>query len=234
MIDHRRGWSRWPTSAGGSAPGSAEVGGADPPRDTSGGLHKALYALVMLPTSELVSRIRVATGDTQEGLARRLGVSFPTINSWERGRSEPKQPRRLELEQLAASLGIRQELMVLVIDDDPVTAELVRAAAHDLDAAVTVEAAPGGWEGLIMCGSLQPQLLFLDVMMPGIDGLEVARRLPSISGLGPLRVVFATSSQSADVLARASALGSEVLAKPLELDDLTRVMSQALAQASAA
>lgn len=234
MIDYRQGWSGRPVSGGEAAPDTADLGEPGSPWNARYTLHKALYTLAMLPTSELVSRIRAATGDTQEGLARRLGVSFPTINSWERGRSEPKPPRRVELEQLAASLGVRQELMVLVIDDDPVTAELVRAAAHDLDAAVTVEAAPGGWEGLIMCGSLQPQLLFLDVMMPGIDGLEVARRLPSISGLGPLRVVFATSSQSPEVLSRASSLGNEVLAKPLELDDLSRVMSQALQETPAA
>jgi CheY-like chemotaxis protein len=178
----------------------------------------------MLPTPELVSRIRSTNGDTQEGLARRLGVSFPTVNSWERGRSEPKAPHRKELEDLAQSLGIAAELVVLVIDDDPVTAELVRVAASDVDAAVTVDAALDGWAGLVKCGSLRPSLLFLDVMMPGIDGLEVARRLPSIEGLAELRVVFVTSSRSPDVLARAAILGNEVLAKPLELEDLSRVM----------
>ena len=182
----------------------------------------------MLPTTELVSRIRSTNGDTQEALARRLGVSFPTVNSWERGRSEPKPPHRLVLEELALSLGIAAELVVLVIDDDPVTAELVRVAAAEVDAAVTVDAAPDGWSGLVKCGSLRPSLLFLDVMMPGIDGLEVARRLPSIEGLAGLRVVFVTSSRSPDVLARAAALGNQVLAKPLELDDLSRVIRDLL------
>lgn len=182
----------------------------------------------MLSTSELVARIREVNGDTQEGLARRLGVSFPTINSWERGRSEPRTQHRQELEELAESLGITHELVVLVIDDDPVTAELVRAAAMDVDGAVSVEAALDGWEGLIKCGSLQPSLLFLDIMMPGIDGLEVARRLPTIEGLDDLRVVFVTASQSPDVLARAAALGNDVLNKPLELDDLSSVMADIL------
>jgi CheY-like chemotaxis protein len=182
----------------------------------------------MLPTTELVSRIRIANGDTQEGLARRLGVSFPTVNSWERGRSEPKPGHREVLEQLATSLGITQEMIVLVIDDDPVTAELVRAAAVDVDAAVTVEAALGGWEGLVKVGALQPKLLFLDVMMPGIDGLEVARRLPAIDGLGKMRVIFVTASQSPDVLARAAALGNAVLTKPLELSELSAAMLESL------
>lgn len=187
-----------------------------------------MYHHLMLPTPELVSRIRGANGDTQEGLARRLGVSFPTVNSWERGRSEPKPHHRHALEELAASLQIAQELVVLVIDDDPATADLVRIAAMDVDASVVVDAAAGGWEGLVKLGALRPQLLFLDVMMPGIDGLEVARRLPAIDGLGALRVVFVTSSRSQDVLARAAALGNAVLAKPLDLADLTRTMGDAL------
>jgi CheY-like chemotaxis protein len=182
----------------------------------------------MLSTPELVSRIRQATGDTQEGLARRLGVSFPTVNSWERGRSEPRSTHRRVLEELAASVGISHELVVLVIDDDPVTAELVRAAAVDVDPAISVHGALDGWEGLIKCGSLRPRLLFLDIMMPGIDGLEVARRLPTIEGIDDLTVVFVTASQSPDVLARAEAIGNDLLAKPLELDDLTSVMSRVL------
>lgn len=185
-----------------------------------------------LTTPELVARIRATNGDTQEGLARRLGVSFPTVNAWERGRSEAKPVHREALEELAGSLRISQGLVVLVIDDDPVTVELVRAAATDVDASVTVEGALGGWEGLVKCGAVQPALLFLDVMMPGIDGLEVARRLPSIEGLADLRIVFVTSSRNPDVLARAAALGTEVLPKPLELDELARVMGEALEPAS--
>jgi CheY-like chemotaxis protein len=182
----------------------------------------------MLSTPELVSRIREATGDTQEGLARRLGVSFPTVNSWERGRSKPRSSHRQELEELAGSLGISHDLVVLVIDDDPIVVELVRAAATDLDPAITVNSASNGWEGLLECGVRRPRLLFLDIMMPGIDGLDVARRLPTISSLDDLTVVFVTASQSPDVLTEAAAIGNAVLAKPFELDELAAIMSDTL------
>ncbi|MBH0009617.1 response regulator [Salinibacterium sp. SWN1162] len=182
----------------------------------------------MLTSPQLVERIRSANGDTQEGLARRLSVSYPTINSWERGRSEPSAKHRATLEALAAELNIVSEMKVLVIDDDPITAELVRAAAMDVDGAVTIDSALDGWTGLIKCGAMRPEILFLDIMMPGIDGLEVARRLPEIDGVGNLRIVFVTASQSPDVLARAHALGAAVLPKPLELDDLSRTMMQTL------
>jgi len=181
---------------------------------------------LMLSTAELVARIRERTGDTQEALAQRLGVSFPTINSWERGRSRPRPAHRRQLEALARDLGIRHEFKVLVIDDDPATAEIVAAAAVGVDPGIEVDRALDGWEGLVKCGSLQPELIFLDIMMPGIDGLEVARRLPSIEGLTDTTVLFVTSAQTASVLERAHAIGYQVLPKPLEIDDLESAIRQ--------
>jgi CheY-like chemotaxis protein len=182
----------------------------------------------MLSTSELVARIREQTGDTQEALARRVGVSFPTINAWERGRTTPRRFHRRRLEQLAEEVGLRHRFTVLVIDDDPVTVELVIAAATEVDGAISVEAALDGWEGLVKCGSLRPDLLFLDIMMPGIDGLEVARRLPSVEGLDEMSVVFVTSSNAPDVLDRARSIGHDLVPKPLELDVLADVMRKLL------
>jgi len=184
--------------------------------------------LAMLSTPELVSRIREHTGDTQERLARRLGVSFPTINAWERGRSTPRRTHRRELEQLAEELGITHEFTVLVIDDDPVTAELVAVTAGELDGSISVDSALNGWEGLVKCGSRHPDLVVLDIMMPGIDGLEVARRLPSIEGLEGVKVVFVTASRSDDVLERAHRFGHAVLPKPLDLDELEKMITSAL------
>jgi CheY-like chemotaxis protein len=180
----------------------------------------------MLSSSQLVARIRERSGETQEALARRLGVSFPTVNAWERGRSTPRPNHRRMLEELAEQLEIRHTLTVLVIDDDPATGELVAAAAATLDPAITVATAQDGWEGLVQCGALRPDLLFLDILMPRIDGIEVAQRLPAIAGLDDMTVVFVTSSRDPDLLARAAGLGHEVLAKPLDFDGLAAVLQQ--------
>lgn len=182
----------------------------------------------MLSTPELVAEIRRVGGDTQEALARRLGVSFPTVNAWERGRSTPRSNHRRRLEQLAAELGIITEITVLVIDDDPATGAIVESAAAEVSSATTVESALNGWEGLVRCGALRPDLIFLDILMPGIDGIEVARRLPEVEGLGRTEVVFVTSSTDERLLARARELGHELLAKPLDVDRLVTVMGDRL------
>lgn len=200
------------------------------PQDKAMKLYKDhLVLMAMLSTSELVARIREATGDTQEGLARRLDVSFPTVNAWERGRSNPRAGHRRILEQLGSELGIHHQMTVLVIDDDPSTGEVVAALASEIDGGITVDMAADGWEGLVKCGSIRPDLLFLDIMMPGIDGLEVARRIPSISGLDAMTVVFVSSSRDDRLLARARSLGHAVIEKPLSFEDLTRTMRAVLA-----
>lgn len=181
----------------------------------------------MLSTAELVARIREHTGDTQEALARRLGVSFPTINSWERGRSQPRRGRRRQLEELAEELGVEHGFRVLVIDDDPATAELVTAAAQEADEAISVDSALDGTTGLIQCGAIGPQLLFLDIMMPGINGLEVARRLHDMSGL-ETKIIFVTSSSDPKVIGQAEQLASEVIRKPLEIDGLVATLRHAM------
>lgn len=178
----------------------------------------------MLGTPQLVARIRAATGETQEALARRMGVSFPTVNAWERGRSVPRPRYREMLESMAAEAGIVHEFTVLVIDDDPTTAHLVGASAELVDSAVTVHASTDGYEGLVKCGSLKPSLVFLDILMPGIDGFEVAKLLPGIEGLGDTTIVFVTSSREKGIIDRARRLGHDVMFKPLDLDALAGAM----------
>ena len=45
-------------------------------------------------------------GYSQEALARVLGVSYPTVNSWERGRSSPRQEHLVALTDLADDVGV--------------------------------------------------------------------------------------------------------------------------------
>jgi len=185
----------------------------------------------MLSSAALVARIRQANGDTQEALARRLGVSFPTINSWERGRRTPRPGHRRQLEELGSTLGVLEGPTVLVIDDDPVTGEIVTAAAAAVDRSIVVDVALDGWEGLLKCGQLLPDLLFLDIMMPGIDGIEVAKRLAGIAGLDDTVVVFVTASRDIVILERARDLGHDVLLKPFDVDTLEASLRGALAGA---
>ncbi|MFC8448979.1 response regulator transcription factor [Kitasatospora sp. NPDC057223] len=80
---------------------------------------------------------------------------------------------------------------ILVIDDDPTVAEVVvgylsRAGHH-------VERAVDGHQGLALARTRRPDLLVLDLMLPGMDGLEVLRRLRATAAGAGLPVVMLTA-----------------------------------------
>jgi CheY-like chemotaxis protein/DNA-binding XRE family transcriptional regulator len=165
---------------------------------------------------ELVLTIRRETGESQEALARRLGVSFATVNAWERGRTVPRRVHEAQLLELAKRLGLRTGLSVLAIDDDPASCaivdDLVSHGRHGGD--VITSTSPT--EGLLLCGALRPDVLFLDIMMPGLDGFAVAEHLAHIEGLERTAVIFMTASTEPKLLERAAQVGSVVLQKPLD------------------
>lgn len=55
--------------------------------------------------ADLVREIRSRLGLTQEQLAARLGVTFPTINRWENSRANPSPLARMQIKRLLAAMG---------------------------------------------------------------------------------------------------------------------------------
>ena len=89
---------------------------------------------------------------------------------------------------LAAAAGRRPRL--LVVDDQPVNIQaLYQAFAADHQ----VLMATSGEQALALCASQQPDLVLLDVVMPGLDGHEVCRRLQSDAATRDIPVIFVTA-----------------------------------------
>lgn len=184
-----------------------------------------LRMMGFIPTPSLVAAIRRETGQSQEALARELGVSFATVNAWERGRSRPRPGTRASLEEMGKRVGVSSDLVVLVVDDDPAACAIVEGLLASSEWTVDVATATSGSEGLLLCGALKPDVLFLDILMPGVDGLEVARRVNRIPGLEHMRIVFITSSRDPRLIERARAAGAvDVLLKPLSQEGVDRAL----------
>lgn len=79
---------------------------------------------------------------------------------------------------------------VLVVDDEPTIAEVV--ARYLERAGYRARIASDGPRALALCAQSPPDLVVLDVMLPGIDGLEVMRRLRELEG-SPMRVILLTA-----------------------------------------
>ena len=163
----------------------------------------------------LVSAIRETGGYSQEALARELGVSFATVNAWERGRSQPRPSHLRSLRTMAQSLGIRTDIMVLAIDDDPATCAVVDGMVASASVPAAVRTTTDPFDALILSGALDPDLILIDVMMPGIDGFDLAERLEEIRGERMPRLVFMTAaSNDPEIIRRAEESGHLLIAKP--------------------
>ena len=86
---------------------------------------------------------------------------------------------------------------ILVVDDDQVIQQLLRVNLELEGYAVAV--ASDGQEALDLFGGFQPHLVLLDIMMPKLDGWEVARQLRDREG-GPVPIVLLSArAQESDV-----------------------------------
>jgi two-component system phosphate regulon response regulator PhoB len=104
-------------------------------------------------------------------------------------------------------------LTILIADDEAHVVELVRVTLED-DRVRVVEA-PDGTTALELAVELEPELIFLDVHLPDLSGLEVCRRLRREPGLAGVRIVMLTAAAQQDDIARGLSAGaSHYLTKP--------------------
>src|SRR3954452_9130676 len=96
---------------------------------------------------------------------------------------------------------MRARRVVLIVDDEAMTRDVVEAMLELED--VDVHTAHDGEAALRMAAEVRPDLVLLDIMMPGVDGISVCRRLHETYGADAPRVVML--SARADEEARVSA-----------------------------
>ena len=115
------------------------------------------------------------------------------------------------------------KIRTLIVDDEPLARrglELRLARHHDVD---IVGQAANGREAFHMISQLQPELMFLDVQMPGIDGFGLLRAVPA--SMLPLTVFVTAFDQYALDAFAASAL--DYLLKPVEDARLDQAVARA-------
>lgn len=116
-------------------------------------------------------------------------------------------------------------LKVLVVDDDPQTLQLmshiVRAQGYEVTTAIS------GAEALQQVSAARPDVMLLDVMMPGMDGVEVCRRLRANKNYSDLPIVLLTAlAEPGDHADGLLAGADDYIAKPVDPASLvTRIKS---------
>lgn len=120
---------------------------------------------------------------------------------------------------------------VLVVDDDPVVGESFNRVLSGKGYAVIT--AQNGQEALDKLESEQYDVVFTDLRMPGMTGLEVAERVKARQPWTPVVIVTGYGSQRSEERARAVGV-SDFLHKPLSPDMIEDSAARALQQADAA
>lgn len=108
-------------------------------------------------------------------------------------------------------------MKILVVDDEPAVRDAVQRALR-LES-YEVEAAVDGSEALRNLALSSPDLIVLDVLMPGVDGLEVCRRLRKAGDSTPILMLTARDSV-ANRVEGLDAGADDYLVKPFALDEL--------------
>ncbi|HEX8905406.1 MAG TPA: response regulator [Longimicrobiaceae bacterium] len=118
---------------------------------------------------------------------------------------------------------------ILVVDDNPDNVEILRAFLESRGYAVAV--ASEGREALAQMEQVRPELVLLDVMMPGMDGWQVCRTIKNHPELGAVtRVVMVTAKGAFEDKFEGLRSGADdYVVKPVDFKDLLEKVERNLA-----
>ena len=125
--------------------------------------------------------------------------------------------------------GTGEPLRVLVVDDQLDVAEVIVASLRAFHPRARLETAANGFEGLLKVGTFRPDVLLLDLSMPGMDGFEVCRQIKRDPLIRDTKVVVMTA-RFLDAESRALDAGADgFLSKPFEAATVYGLLARLLA-----
>ena len=120
--------------------------------------------------------------------------------------------------------------LVLYVEDDP-DIQMVAQMALEVVGGLSLRACSSGPEAIAAAATYQPDLILLDVMMPGMDGPQTLAELRKLSNTANTPVIFMTAKVQAAEVAHYRTLGAiGVVAKPFDPMQLAQQVRQLWAQ----
>ena len=118
---------------------------------------------------------------------------------------------------------------ILVVEDDPLLSDLL---AQKLSKHFDLVHAPTGEAALAECGKHKPDLMILDILLPGIDGFEVLRRIKAEPATADVRVVVLSNLGSQEDIEKGTKLGAEkfIVKVSLSLEEVLTMVRTMLGQ----
>jgi len=167
--------------------------------------------------------------------AKLLRVATVTVRMWaQKGMIEaettPGGHRRYRYQEIkrfavqhgiSLQMGSEERLRVLIVDDEPEWSGLLADMLTSTDDEVITELASDGFEAGRKINGFQPHVILLDLMLPGVDGVEVCRSIKSDPETQSIRIIAITGFLTEENTSRLLEAGAECcLPKPLDKDEL--------------
>ena len=120
------------------------------------------------------------------------------------------------------------ECIVLIVDDTEANVDiLVDALGDEYDVAVAMD----GESALEIVADDKPDLILLDIMMPGMSGFEVCEKLKADDGTRDIPVMFLTGKTDTADKVKAMAMGAvDFITKPINIPDIQKRVKNFLIQ----
>src|SRR5499427_5764191 len=112
---------------------------------------------------------------------------------------------------------IEGKFNVLIVDDDPGILDLIRAFLQR-QGGYQISTASDGITALIEVGRVKPDLMILDIMIPGVDGIEVCRRIKADSNNRTVIIAVSGNSEHETRILQSGA--DAFMSKPIDLEKL--------------
>ena len=179
---------------------------------------------------------------TPREAAAALNVSVSTIQLWLKdGLLIHKTPKtdqsRIDSGSVEVMLGKKQmtsntesdntDFSIVVVEDNAQQRRLYDKQISSWGMNITLITAKDGYEGLIRIGSIFPDMIISDLMMPNMDGFEMIRALDGVSELENSTVIAATSLEHSDIKRKGGLPSSvEIFTKPISFEKLESLVRE--------
>ncbi|MFT5760110.1 MAG: excisionase family DNA binding protein [Alteromonadaceae bacterium] len=178
---------------------------------------------------------------TPSEAATLLHVAPTTIRHWAKnGRlpfiTTPGGHRRFDKNDVLSLMSqsednIKFMYSILIIEDNKAFADMLVQLLASLFPQVNIELAYNGFDGGDLLHTFKPDLILLDLMMPGIDGFSICDRIKLDPLTAGIKVIAMSGDVSKENINRIIALGAETyFAKPLNVKLIQKTLSQYIEQ----
>jgi DNA-binding response OmpR family regulator len=113
---------------------------------------------------------------------------------------------------------------VLVVDDEPEITDIVDAFLTEAGYTVVAENTP--IDAMKRVEEFNPDVILLDIMMPGMDGYDVCQQIKQLSGMAHVPVIFLTGKDRSDDMGRSFKVGGDMfIKKPFSCERLLEIVN---------